>query len=282
MKYAAAFVWSCCLTALVGCGGSSHPGPPPAQCAGVEISGTLADSLTSAPISSATVAFETGTSPGFQIFLFSVAKTAKSDANGKFKLCASSAPNPSAVIITALDTAGNAYPALVAPVSASIDFGHLLMGGCRGICFNGQQQTSAPAVITGVITSDPVAKSGSVFAQFAMLAPDNANNLWVMDQPILKQGESNSFQTTAGSCAGSAPFCASYTFTLPSQNPVVHGAIDFQQIGDPTYVMSATLAGGSCTPPTGLVVFQQDGVSFLTGSPGAQLTAANMVFQSCQ
>jgi hypothetical protein len=217
------------------------------------------------------------------VFGFSVVKSTNADANGKFQFCVPSAPHPSAVIVAALDAGGNAYPALVAPVTSSIDFGRLLMGICRGTCFNGQQQTSSPAVIEGAITTAPVAKSGSVFAQSGLVAPDDFTKVWVISLPLLEQAETNSFQTNAGTCAGGAPFCAHYSFTVPSQNPIVHTASGYTQLaGEPNYMIYATPDGGSCIPPFGFTAFQEDGTSFLTGSPGVHLTAAAIAFQSCQ
>jgi hypothetical protein len=229
------------------------------------------------------VAFETGKSPGgFPIYGFSIVTITTSDANGRFHLCAATAPYPSVVVVTALGTGGNAYPALVAPVSGSINFGDLSMGACRGTCFNGQQQTSAPATIDGAIGTTPIAKSGSLVPQYAMNAPNNSSELWELDVPLADKSQGNLFQTGAGNCAGGVPFCASYTLTLPSQNPVVRMAQEYLQLsGDPNYAIYTTLAGGSCIPPFGFTPVQKDG-RFLTGAPGVSLTAADIMFQSCQ
>lgn len=273
---------------LAGCGGKSTPPNPPITnaCTGVVISGTMQDSLTGQPVSQGWAVLESGIQLlATPVFNFSQSQKVTSDVHGAFSLCSPPVPQPSAIVLVALDPSGKTYPAFVAPVSGATDLGTIPMGGCRLLCgFEGQQQTSSPVIITGTITSAPIAKTGSVMAQYAMNALDGSKNLWNFSIPALDPAQSNTFGTTPSVCAGSAPFCAAYTLTLPSQKPVqrVTGGY-LQQAGAPTYSIYAVADGPlSCTPSSGHAFFQQDGKSFLTGVPGDQLSAADIAFTRCQ
>src|ERR1700742_2249091 len=140
---------------LVGCG--VHPTPPglpeAGACIDTAITGTLKDSLTNQPVLNALAFLESGTRlSGTSIYNFSTIKQITSNADGSFQLCSSMVSGPSALVIVALDRSNNAYPPFVAPVSGSVAFGTILIGGCHETCaFEGQEQTSLPATIDGMI-----------------------------------------------------------------------------------------------------------------------------------
>lgn len=207
------------LICLTGCGGKTVPPSSPNACTGVVISGTMQDSLTNQPVSQGWAVLESGTQLlTTPIFNFSPSQKVISDVHGAFSLCAPPITQPSAIVLVALDSAGKTYPPFVAPVSGATDLGTIAMGGYRIICgFLGQQQTSSPATIKGTITSAPIAKPCSVMAQYAINALDGSKNFWNLAVPSLDPAQSNTFGTTPGVCAANAPFCAAYTFTLPSQ-----------------------------------------------------------------
>jgi hypothetical protein len=317
-----------------GCGGHTPlPVMPPGNggCSGSVISGTMQDSLTHQPVAQGWAALETGTplvEPGetpVTIYTFSQTQTVASDAQGAFSLCSSALAAPAVVVLVALDASGNAYPAFVSSVTGATDLGTVAMGGCTLTCgLEGQQQTSAPATISGTVTSTPAAEAGTVAAQYSLHALDGSSNLWsVAVLPLdpaqsgafataaeagtvaaqyslhaldgssnlwsvavlpLDPAQSGAFATAAGACPQSAPDCASYQFTLPSQSPVelVNGGLQ-QAAVSPFYVIYASLTTPSaCTERFALTDFQQDGTYFLSGTRGAQLTAATIGFNGCK
>jgi len=285
----ASLTWLC----LAGCGGNSTPSTPPISdaCTGAAITGVLQDSLTSQPVAQGVAVLETGTQlSATSIYNFYPAQQVATDTHGAFKLCAATVVSPSAIILEAVDSAGKAYPPFVASISGAADLGTIPMGGCRVTCaFDGQQQTSLPATIAGVITSSPIAKTGSVVPQYSVTALDGSKsksgspNLWSLALPLFNSSQTFTFSTTAGKCAGTAPFCASYSFSVPSQRPMqrVNGAY-IQEAAVPYYLIYAVPDGAaSCLPPFKVTTFQQDGSSFLTGNPGAQITAAEIDFSDC-
>jgi hypothetical protein len=277
-----------------GCGGHTPlPVMPPGNggCSGSVISGTMQDSLTHQPVAQGWAALETGTplvEPGetpVTIYTFSQTQTVASDAQGAFSLCSSALAAPAVVVLVALDASGNAYPAFVSSVTGATDLGTVAMGGCTLTCgLEGQQQTSAPATISGTVTSTPAAEAGTVAAQYSLHALDGSSNLWSVAVLPLDPAQSGAFATAAGACPQSAPDCASYQFTLPSQSPVelVNGGLQ-QAAVSPFYVIYASLTTPSaCTERFALTDFQQDGTYFLSGTRGAQLTAATIGFNGCK
>jgi hypothetical protein len=267
--------------------------PASDACTGaVVITGTLQDSLTHQPVSQGWAVLESGSelsvTPAYNFY---PAQKVATDAQGGFRLCAQTLASPSALVAVALDSAGMAYPPFVAPVSATTSFGAIPMGGCAGVCaFPGEQQTSAPATITGAITTTPIAKTGTVVPQDAMPALDGSkaangdSNLWSLAIPNFNASQANTFSTASGACAGTVPFCAAYTFALPSQNPVrlVNGGY-VQGVGAPIYSIYAVPDGSpSCIPSSVLTILQQDGSSLLTANPGSQITASTLAFSLCQ
>jgi len=296
MKTACRTVLFACLTwlCLAGCGGNSTPSSPPTRdtCTGAAITGVLQDSLTSQPVAQGVAVLETGTQlSATSIYNFYPAQQVATDTHGAFKLCTGTIASPSAIILEAIDSTGRAYPPFIASISGAADLGTIPMGGCRGACIlDSQQQTSLPATIAGVITSSPIAKTGSVVPQYSVTALDGSKsksgypNLWSLALPLFNSSPNFAFSTTAGTCAGAAPFCASYSFSVPSQQPIqlVNGAY-IQEAAAPYYLIYAVPDGpASCLPPSKLTIFQQDGSSFLTGNPGAQITAAEIDFSDCQ
>jgi len=285
-------IWMC----LAGCGGnstsSSTPTPPASDaCTGVVITGTMQDSLTFQPVAQGVAVLESGTQLSSSVVNFYPAKQGPTDAHGAFKLCAATVTSPSAIILEALDSAGKAYPPFVAPVTGAADLGTIPMGGCTGMCgFEGSQQTTLPATITGVITSAPIAKTGSVMPLYAMLALDGSKDsnghsiLWVLALPVFNSSPTNTFSTASGACAGTAPFCATYSFSVPSQKPVTpfNGGY-LQEAGTPSYLISVVPDGPAlCSPASAMTTTQQDGTLSLPGNPGAQITVAEIDFTKCQ
>lgn len=260
--------------------------PPPGtgSCTGAAITGTLKDSLTSQPVAQGWVYLETGT-PLAQVstvYNFSVIQQATAGADGSFNLCASSIPGPSVLVAMALDASGNAYPPYVTRISGSANLS-IPMGGCALLCgLDGQQQTSAPATISGTITTEPVAASGTAAATYAISALDGSSSVWGIAFPSLSGSHSTNFVTTAGMCPNKAPFCSSYSYVLPSQKPMVPTkTATVQQTGAPTYLINAVPGTASgCKPATLTAVDGQDGKP-LTAAPGAQLSAQTISFGAC-
>ncbi len=273
---------------LAGCGGSSNSptSPKPEACAGIVVSGVLQDSLTSHPVSQGWVVLESGTQLATtQVYNLSPTQSVESDVDGAFRLCSPTISHPSAIVIIALDSSDKAYPPFVAPIAGDTNLGIVPMGGCRVTCgLDGQQQTSLPATITGVITSMPIAKTGSVVPQYSIGALDESTALWNLAMPIFNHSPSFTFDTVLSGCAGQVLFCTTYTFLLPSQKPVwsVKGGY-LQNAGAPNYSIYAVAdSAPSCNPSTDLVIHQQDGKSLLTGTPGVHLLAADINFTGCQ
>jgi hypothetical protein len=283
-------IWIC----LAGCGGNSTSSVSSTgnACTGVAITGVLQDSLTFQPVAQGEAVLESGTELSTTgLYNFSTTQQVSTDAHGAFSLCAQTVAIPSAIVLEALDSTGEAYPPFVASVPGAADLGIVPMGGCRVTCvFDGQQQTSLPATITGVIGSSPIAKTGTVMPQYVMAALDGSKdqngfpNLWNLALPIFSSSQTSAFGTTAGACAGTVPFCAAYSFSVPSQKPVqrLNGGY-LQEAGVPYYVIYAVPDGSAhCTPPSGLTIFQQNGSSLLTANPGVQIAAAEIDFTQCQ
>jgi hypothetical protein len=277
-------LWLC----LVGCGFdplSSHLHTSDA-CTGAVITGVLHDSLTGQPVAQGWIFLESGNPlPGTRIYNFSTAQQTTTHDDGTFSICASAIPTPSVIVATALDSSNKAYPMFVAPVSGEIDLGTILMGGCTVICaFEGQQQTSYPAEIEGVITTAPIAGRGSVVPQYSISAPDAAATLWSLTVPSFDSSQSFTFATAATGCTEGVPFCAAYSFLVPSQKPLLAIKGGYTQgTGAPVYSIIASVTDTpSCTPPFAFTSFQQDGTSPLTGTPGVKLTAATISFSRCQ
>ena len=277
------------FSSVLGCGskGSISVTPPKGvNCTGVSISGVLKDSLTDQPVQHGLAFLENGTQiQGTKLYNFAIIQQTAADASGTFTFCPTAIFAPSALVLIALDSSGNAYPPFVAPISETVHFGTIPMGGCRGECgFEGQQQTSLPATVKGVITSSPISKSGTLFPQYAMNAPDASGATWDLIMPAFNIGQGFAFITGSSGCAQSIPFCAAYSFSLPSQNAVfpVKGGYS-QQTGSPFYLVLASVTGTpTCVPPSVLISFQQDGKSPLQGTPGTVLTAAPIHFSRCQ
>ena len=279
---------------MAGCGGNSTSSVPPTSdaCTGLAITGVLQDSLTSQPVAQGVAVLEAGTQlSGTSIYDFYPTQQGATDAHGAFTLCLAAIANPSAIVLEALDSTGKAYPPFIASISGAADLGTILMGGCRITCgFDGQQQTSLPATLKGVITSSPIAKTGTVVPQYAVTALDGSKsksgypNLWSLALPLFTSSATTTFGTTAGTCAGTIPFCTNYSFTVPSQEPtqLVNG-VYVQGAAVPYYLIYAVPDGpGLCSPPSQLTIFQQDGTSLLAGNPGAQITVAEIDFTRCE
>jgi len=296
MKTASRSVLSACLMwlCLSGCGGNSTSSVPSTTntCTGLVITGVLQDSLTSQPVAQGVAVLEAGTQlSATSTYNFSPTQQGSTDAHGAFKLCADTIASPSAIVLEALDSAGKAYPPFIASISGAANLGTIPMGGCRLTCaFDGQQQTSLPATLAGVITSSPIAKTGSVVPQYTVTALDGSksksgfSNLWSLALPLFNSSPASAFSTIAGTCAGKTPFCTTYSFAVPSQRPIqlVNGAY-VQETAVPYYLIYAVPAGpAACSPPSKLATFQQDGSSFLAGNPGAQITVAEIDFSACE
>lgn len=275
---------------LAGCGGNSSAPIPSSSSgtdactSGVAISGVLQDAVTHQPVAQGWAMLESGTQLGVtQVYSFYPVQRAATDAQGAFQVCAQSIASPSAIVLVALDSTGLAYPPFVASLSGTADLGTVPMGG-------EPQKTSAPATITGVITSAPAATAGTFVAQYVMTALDGSKsssgspNLWALAIPGLSNSQSNTFSTASGSCAGGAPYCASYTFTLPSQKPVQPFSGGYTQgVGAPVYSIYALTGSSSpCSPSSRTTGSQLDGSGVLIGSPGAQMTASTIAFTMCQ
>jgi hypothetical protein len=272
---------------LAGCGGNAPLAPIKSQsCTGIGVSGVLHDSLTNLPVAKGRVAIESAESSiSASTVSFSRPQTVISDATGAFQVCSTSATQPTVVVVAAQDSSGKAYPPLVEPISATTNLGTIPLGGCTLICgLDNQQQTSAPAVIKGEITSSPVSNGGYVAPKYAMKALDGSTaTIWNVSFPDLNDGQSYAFSTAANGCADQTQFCAAYTFLLPSQNamtPTKGGYL--QGNGAPVYSILADSANSStCTASAISAYFEKDDKTALTGSPGAQLSAQDIVFSGC-
>jgi hypothetical protein len=269
---------------LVGCGSTPTSLLPPASdaCSGVVITGSLLDTLTHQPVHQGWVALESGTQfSSTKIYNFNVTQQTTVNSDGSFKLCAASISSPSAVVAIALDASANAA-SVAGAISETVDLGTLPMGGCTLICgLEDEQQTSAPATITGLITTAPIAKSGTVLPQYAMTALDGSANLWSLAMPVYNTSQPFIFTTAATGCPAKTPYCASYTFTVPTQKPVTPAKNGYtQQAGAPTYSIYSAVT--SCSPASALETFQLDGASPLEATPGATLSAGTTSFSACQ
>jgi hypothetical protein len=259
----------------------------------VLVSGILQDSLTSLPVAQGIVVLESGTELGTTpLYNFFPTQEAATDAHGAFSLCVQNITYPSAIVLEAMDSAGKAYPPYVTQVSGTMKLGNIVMGGCLLTCsaFFGQQETSTPVTINGVINSTPIAITGTAVPTYAMQALDGSKaadgtpNGWALVLPIFTASPGPMFSTTAGACSGVAPYCATYTISVPSQSPlrplndrVIQAAVA------PNYIIDAYPGNRSaCTPTLGFTGFQADGKSLLTGAPGAQLTAQSISFTNCR
>lgn len=269
------------LAPLMSCGGGNPPlGPPPNTC-NVSITGTLRDRVSSAPISGGRVALEVAVPPGLPLYEFSPVDTQLSGADGGFRICATSVSAPAAVVVSAPD-GDKAYPPLVVPVSGSADLGELALGECGLVCIGDLNHTDAPAVISGTITS-PVALTGDVHATFAMYLPSD-DSYWRLVIPSTTGSQTEAFSSTAaGTCPNGAPFCGSYTLTLPPYKPFINeGSVSWQEVGPPVYLISVKPdPSRHCTlvPP---IVWQEGALLPLTGNPGAHMVAATAELQGCR
>lgn len=264
-----------------GQGALTHP-PPTPSCTGATLSGKMLDSLTGKPVFSGISSVQAGSQLGTtNSYTFVEVDRAPSGADGSFSVCASLPSGPSAVVLVASDSAGNAYPPFVSAIKGSTDLGRIAMGGCTLVCAPDlEAQTSKPATISGSITSSPTPVSGRVQAEFVVQALDGATALWSLAVPTAS-GNDDKYVTASGSCAVGASACSIYSFSVPSQNPVRHLATgDSQQLVTPTYLLYADTSS-SCVPPFSLSAFQLDGKSFLTADPGANLNAKTVAFASC-
>ncbi len=165
-----------------------------------------------------------------------------------------------------MDSSGRAYPPYVTAVSGAASLGTVAMGGCAGMCgFAGEQQTSAPATITGVITSAPIAVAGTVAPQFAMQAldgskaADGTQNLWALALPVFNASPVLAFSTTTGACAGVAPYCSTYTLPVPSQSPLwpVNGGTVQAAVTSIYIIYVAPGSISACTPSFSFSAFQR-------------------------
>ncbi|MDR3739077.1 MAG: hypothetical protein P4L40_08650 [Terracidiphilus sp.] len=244
------------------------------------------DSLISQPVAQGTASLETGTELSTTpVYTFSPTQSVATNAKGEFSLCAQAVPYPSVLVLEATDSSGKSYPPYVQAVTTTTDLGTIAMGGCAVACgLAGEVQTAAPATITGVVTSTPAAVTGTVMPQFSMRALDNSKaadgteNLWALALPLPPTSASLTFSTASGTCGGTAPFCASYTMSVPAQSPVypVSGGT-MQQVVTPIYmiyVMPNNTA--ACSPPYGI------STSILLATPGAQLTAQAVALTNCR
>ena len=188
---------------------------------------------------------------------------------------------PAALVIAALDAAGNSYPAYVSANGGAGALGTVALGGCEVVCgLPGQQQSSAPVTISGSVTTDPVTEVISVVPQYALLTSSGA--IWSVVIPTLN-APSPLVTTAAGGCAAAVGICAAYQLLLPSTKPVVvQGGVSSQASGSPVYAVAAAVGQGhTCTPMTLSTVLELNGSTSLTGNPGAALSAATLAFHAC-
>lgn len=272
---------------LPGCGSNSTAtsGSAGNGCSGVALSGTLRDSLTSQPIAQGTAILESGTELGTApLYIFSPTQSVAANAKGEFSICAQATIYPSVLVLEATDSSGKSYPPYVQVVTATADLGAISMGGCTLACgLADELQTAAPATITGVISSTPTTVAGTVMPLFSMQAldrskaPDGSANLWALALPLFSPSTSLTFSTVTGTCGGTAPFCVSFTLSVPAQSPIypVSGGT-MQQAATPSYMIYATPnSAAACSPSFGI------SPSILLATPGAQMTAQPVVLTNC-
>ena len=289
MKYGLKILVSLCTfsACLVGCSVSTPSAPLKNQaCTGIGVTGVLHDSLTNQPVARGRVAVESAEpSLSASTVSFSRPQTVISDAAGAFQVCSTSTTGPTVVVVVAQDSSGNAYPPLIEQISATANLGTIPLGGCTLICgLDNQQQTSAPAVIKGEITSSPASNDGYVVPKYAMKPLDGSTaTIWSVSIPDLNDGQSYAFSTLANGCTDQMQLCAAYTFLLPSQNAVTPTKGGYQQSnGAPVYSILAESANSStCTASAISAYFEKDNKTALTGSPGAQLSAQDIAFSGC-
>lgn len=284
------FLW----TLLSGCGRTHDllPTVPANNCTGTILSGTLKDSVNSQPVSRGMAILESGSLlSALPVYYFFPVQEVNTNSQGVFSLCANSISNPSVLVLEALDSTGNAYPPYVTPVTASdADLGAISMGGCALTCgFMGEQQTAAPATISGLITSAPSAETGMLLPQFALRSLDGSKTadgiqyLWALAPPLFTQNSSNSFSTAAGQCSGLAPYCSTFSVSVPAQSPIfpVAGGT-LQTAVTPVYLLHAEPSNvAACAPQFASTPFQSDGQSILRAAPGAQLVAQSLNLTNC-
>lgn len=279
---------------LPGCGSNSTPISAPSgnSCNGATLSGTMRDSLTDQPITQGMAILESGTELGVtSVYSFAPTQQVGTDAQGGFSMCAQSLPNPSVLVLQAMDTGGKAYPPYVTAVTMADDLGIVSMGGCTGVCgLAGEQQTAKPAIITGVVTGSPIAITGTLIPQYVLNAldgsktPDGHYNLWALAMPVFGASPILTFSTASGDCGGTAPFCSAYTFSVPAQSPFypIKGGT-MEMAAPPSYLVhSEPSSSSACTPRYADVAWQSDGKSYLVATEGAQLTAQTISFTNCR
>ncbi len=264
---------------------TSIPAPTMAGCSGLNITGTLQDSLTGAPVAQGLAALET-VSPGSQPrpLSFSIVEQTISDSQGHFSLCSTTSALPLLFVAVGQDNLGKAYPALIEPVSGSTTLGAVPMGVCRLVCgFDNQVETSLPVTITGKVVSTPTAVTGSIFPQYTTFALDGSGGLWNIAIPVPGSASMPHFATVATGCSSTITPCTSYSFQLPSQNPVtiVSGRAT-QTEGVPLYSVAADLAPSSSCGLSVEQVSATAGGTLLTGSPGAVEQAQTLSFALCK
>jgi hypothetical protein len=294
-----AFCWAAVLVSvagifLPGCGSDSRPvsAPPNNTCNGATLSGRMHDSLTDQPITQGMAILESGNELGVtSIYSFTPTQQVGTDTQGGFSICAQSLPNPSVLVLQAMELGGKAYPPYVTAVTMSADLGIVSMGGCSGECgLAGEQQTAKPATITGVVTGSPIAITGTLMPQYVLSAldgsktPDGHYNLWALAMPMFGTSPILTFSTAPGDCGGTAPSCSAYTFSVPAQStfyPIKGGRMEMA--APPNYLVhSEPSSSSACTPLFADVVWQSDGKSYLVATEGAQLTAQTISFTNCR
>ena len=273
------------LCASFGCGSKTATWPLSNQCGGTLLHGVVTDSLTGSPVAGAKVVLETGSKLFITpIYTFSPDASDTTDEQGGFSVCYNTIATPAVLVFEALDPSGNAYPPTIAPVLLVSNLGTVSLGACHVACgFPGQAQSSAPAGISGLVTTSPIGESGTLSAQTAIAALDGSKNIWNIAIEGLLTGQPDTFLSTAGTCPTTGQTCALYTYTLPSQAPVdLVAGVYKQQEAPPTYSISATPeTGAGCTQPFLSTSFQSNGSSPLTAVPGKQLTVADLSFTGC-
>jgi hypothetical protein len=223
------------------------------------------------------------------VYNFGPTQQVTSDAQGGFSLCASSLPYPSVLVLEAMDSGGKAYPPYITAVATTVDLGTISMGGCTGVCgLAGEQQTTQPATITGIVTASPIAITGTLIPQYVMQALDGSKtpsgpNLWALAMPVFSASPTLTFSSAPGACNGVAPFCSTYSFFVPAQGPFYpFSGGTREQTAPPGYLISFIPAAQlACTPLYAFAKLQSDGKSFLLATEGAQLTAQDISFTNC-
>jgi hypothetical protein len=251
----------------------------------------MRDSLTHQPITQGMAVLESGTELGVtSVYSFAPTQQVATDAQGGFSMCAQSLPNPSVLVLQAMDSGGKAYPPYVTAVTMASDLGIVSMGGCTGVCgLAGEQQTAQPATITGVVSGSPIAITGTLIPQYVMNALDGSKtpsghyNLWALAMPVFGASPTLTFITASGACGGTAPFCSAYTFSVPAQSPFypINGGT-LEMAAPPGYLIhSVPSASSACTPTYADVAWQSDGKSYLVATEGVQLTVQTISFTNC-